>query len=43
MQVNEWVMDPMDKERLAATKIDRGFSPFLEKFLDSNYTRPVRT
>jgi hypothetical protein len=36
--VNEWVYDPKDKAR--EIKTDRGFSPFLEQFLESNYNAP---
>jgi hypothetical protein len=38
VQVNEWVYDPKEKERQIT--VNRGFSPFLEQFLESNYTKP---
>jgi hypothetical protein len=39
-QVNEWVYDPKETVRRNQMKVDHGFSPFLEKFLDSNYSKP---
>lgn len=40
MQVNQWITDPLEKKRAAAAAVDTGYSPWLEKFLESNYEKP---
>lgn len=41
VQVNEWVYDPKARARKKNMEVDRGFSPFLEEFLQGNYKKPV--
>ena len=38
VQVNEWVYDVNERQR--KVHANRGFSPFMEKFLESNYNKP---
>lgn len=43
LQINEWILDPLQKQRDIASKPVTGFSPFLEQFLESNYPIPGKT
>ena len=39
-QLNTWVTDVNEKRRAAASKVPSGYTPFLDKFLVSNYDTP---
>jgi hypothetical protein len=38
--LNTWVTDVAEKRRAAASYVPSGFTPFLDKFLVSNYEAP---
>lgn len=40
VQLNTWVTDVNEKRRAAASKVPSGYTPFLDKFLVSNYDTP---
>lgn len=38
--MNTWVTDVNEKRRAAASAVPSGYTPFLDKFLVSNYDTP---
>lgn len=40
LQINQWITDPKEQKRARESTVDRGLSPWLEKFLESNYEKP---